>query len=1394
MSTPKSRRLSRGGVLASTEAGPTVDRCHTADLASTTASDHLATRRLQKHSDSTTDTTGTAVDPYPQRPRTHSKSGTVGKVSVNAQDNNRNPNEERFRLNQRQLEGKTRGRPSSLGTALAQRGVLTSTTISNISKAKPRPSATSFSTPSSSKFTPSLPKVRPNSCRDFKATTSLSSSSHRTSKARRNSAASDATVTAEMSGFEPPRTYNRPRRDTHCSVASVYTQNSGDEEGSDELFDRQTSSRTSSLSHDDTTLPTESERSSLSAPPKPNTIEYNANPFGDTPIKVVSDVFGPQGIRKESNFNVISARLGSIGGSPELRSMSARFQEIEDLLTAGRENHTRREGEEERAKIVSPPRPVRNRPPIAPKAAPEAVKVGSVAANPVNVVLNPGRSMGPPPRPPRAKSRNDSKGLPAKSSLGQEPTIPEERPTIAAGVSPRKRSSMMIIPQSQSEDTPSEPARPEASLRPARPVSVDAGKLRLSEAQEASDGTTTVLMTREQWEAEYLPRILELERKKLSEEHSKMDLGGLPLKSPRSTPMLSLKGRDKDLPPVKETEETESDINSNCGDEQEVGSSGAAQGRLAKRRSRSPIKSHRSSPVLRAVALSSPTEERGSGEDKDGGDQPEDAKTKGQQLVSSALHKNAELSSQSPFKAALATARANRSEKTQLGSPEKGTERWVKAVKSAAVEASPEEVSSTPAAANVDGFVTPSPSDSDLGRGSSGGSDGVLGDFGRAESVSSGTTASTPTLDIRLHDSLTNLAISDVSTDLMQDDHSLMALYKHGDTSFDVGGKNLYRLLGGDLLSDLKVLGHGSDKGRPASEIMKKAEKQANSTHTRQFSEHTGDHTPRRNLAQLPVAVDDAQEMGTTRFLSARTLGPPASIGGSPAKARGAVTAAASSSSNPVGLGIEISGPFLPKSQSGSPVKARLDSGANAEQAALPPLISTPKRKRTMESVPESNVGDDSTSSITTLNTRNISGSFLMDERLDDTLLYSSHIGTFSGKALSPVRQAIQRNIGALTSTPVVTERKSSLPRSKSGTRRTMSPPLSPTKGAISQQTPLAIAVEQSKIEVTVEPADETVTAAASSAPRNAMKPPGLPLRRPSSNGTGSAGSGPRPSLGSRIPSLGQGSMGRASGLPRVVSNSNSGSGSGISCPPISGARQSLARSVSGERLPEVAKADNMGFVTPLKIRRLPSGGAIAGTERKQSAGPMPTSGSGSMFGFVTPARSATTPANGMGLLAPTPSLAFRGPRSEAVGNPSGPAPSGPLPATPGASSRARNDAALRGRASMAVLPSSRSQAQSSSQGIPKSNSAGNVNGLALGRPSLSTSSSTTSTNSSKVGGSQLQARPSLSNVNRAALPRPSLPASSSSGGTTATGSRLPMRGGSTRVAGAVPRAPGIPF
>ncbi|CAD6891645.1 unnamed protein product [Tilletia controversa] len=1479
MAEPRERLPS--GALADTAARPAIDRSVPARPAANPTSDFPA-RRARNHSDSATRTLA-AVDPRPQQPRNRSsgpgKDG-VQKQGVKSSTITREGRPTNERVNQRPIEAKTRPRASTLGTSLVRRGVLTSTTISNITKAKPRPSASTsqVATTSSSKLAPSLPKVRPNSCRDFKSITSSNS----ISGARSNSVASDATVEPDMAAFISPYRANRQRSNTCATTRSVYSQHSGDDDddeytashGKYDDSDKQTTPGTSSPSYDQTSLPSGSERSSLSGPSKQNTIEYNVNPFGTTPIKVINDVFGPSGARRESNFNIISARLGSIGGSPELRSMSARFQEIEDMLAEGRENHTRRQDEplsssSSRASGMDNSRPsaeeaahdaiklrsvatpavkslVYKSEPSVEEAALDASRVRFVATTPVKrhghksgpsaeeaeleankvrfvattaaqslgrrsgpsaeeaaldasrarsvattAVISPGRLMGPPPpRPPRAKSRDGRKGppcLPAPElkakdvvSAQKPPTTDPKKDVVAAkkllrtdhrrsGVLPRKRSSMAVIPQSPllAEEENEE----EVTLRP---VSVDAGTRRLSDAKETSDGIPSVLMTREQWEAEYLPQLIVQERQKLFVENANSDAEGRDLKRHRSTPSLSRKDIEEDLltptkPRQMEAEvlvqcggdqdglsslmkprQTKTEVLLQCGGDPETSSSGLAQGRQAKRRSQSPIKSHRSSPTLSTVALPSPRKVRDSDETRAGRSHLDDGETKDEQLLPSPLAREVDLSTQSPFKAALAAAHAKRSVRTQPGSPEKGTGRWMNSVKT--VGAFAEDPRSAPPVSNFDGLTTPSSSDSNL---RSGNSDGVLGDFGRTDSVSSGTTTSTPTLDIRLHEPLTNLAISDVSTDLMQDDHSLLALYKHVDTSFDAGGKNLYRLLGGDSL-EYRVLEKGAGKARPVSGILKKAEKEGGSVHARKLSDPNGDHTPHRNPVRTSLAADGS----VLRSRSSRAFPLSPSIGGTPAKQRGGAAAAAASSSTPIGLGIDMSEAFSSRSQPGTPVKARLgrrlDDGANAEQAALPPLILGPKLKQKEASTTsELAVGDDSVSTISLLHSRNISGSFLLDEKLDDALLYATNIGTFSSKFLSPVKKLLQRN----PDTPAITPRRSSLSKKHPPSRETMAPP--PSGSITASQQPREDAMKPTESETSTEASDRTVTAASPAAPQDTFKTPGLAIRRPGSSRI--TGSGPRPSTGSRIPSFGTegASTARASGLPRVVSNGSTSSGLR---PPSSGGRQSLARSFSGERPAEIVK----------------------------------------MSGDMTRARSGTMPTSGSTSSAAGPSVVVQDPRAEARGKRSTPAVD--VTATPDAGARARADAVLRGRASVAVLPSPRLRTQSSSstgssRSISKSNSASNVMVPARmelpplpGSSSSAASASRASSHPSRAGGGQLQPRPSLNNVPRAALPRPSLstPSAYGSSSTGTTSSRLPMRGSSTRPSGAV-RPPG-PF
>ncbi|KAK0562236.1 hypothetical protein OC844_002793 [Tilletia horrida] len=1320
---------------------------------------------------------------------------------------------ERLKVNSAAEETKRRSQPS-LGKILAQRGVLTSTTISNYSKSRPSTKATRASDAPEALIIKAVPSATPKSRShsDFAAKDRPISSHSRTS-----SAASDTTIRPDMFGSVSPRKISGQRKSMRDSMASIYTQISADEQDAilgsgenDGSAEDHTEPRTPSLS-----FTASSDRSSTGSAKKSSGIEYNLNPFGSQPLSIKQDVFGPLGIRKESNFNVVQARLGSIGGTQEMTSMASRFQEIEDLLMAGRENRARRI-EEAEAEASPLPRPCSPSKPSTSSTRGDAdIKFGAVQPKRVSIISTPTLPMAPPPRPPRAKSRNNLKKLPTIASSSAEGSQ-EDLVLPPSETVPKKRASISVTPSDRA-DVQIGGGEPNA-----RHASLDGGARRMSEAQAVAESKGgSVLMTREQWEAEYLPRLIEQERRKLLEEQQQSKL-----KSARSTPSLSPKKREAAL--TMESGKTD-------GDGEERPQDGIGQGREARRRSQSPIKGHRSSPSLSRVTLPSPhTPKVRSRLNDEVGHAQEELPALPVANPSSKAGTPSRDVRQSPFKMALAAARTNRSEGSQsIGSvPDLSHSRQQS--RSSAFAALEDSAGASEqrgiTAANVapdmvgPGDVpladnAPSPIESDSAASTDAQSSLLLDDHLKhrgsvsseaSSAPSSHTSRSTPTLGIRLNDSLTNLAIADVTTDLMQDDQSLMSLYRHGDLSFDTGNQSLYRLLGGDGSGP----GGEAARPRPASAFVTTAERTTPSMHTRQMSDRViGDRTPRHDLTPLRTFISATTPGSDTRgttpgsTLSLRALreqaltlpSPMRPFAGSPAKPRGPAIKTEGGMGLGLGMGVSASDAFLSstKSQTGSPVKARLDSGASPEQAALPPLIINPKRKTTKEEDEEDAplIGDESSASLSLLNARSPSGSFLLDEKMDETMLFRSNIGTFSAKVLGPLKMALM-------------DQKSA--RESSSAKDPFSAP--------------EVAPHRAQPEGTAD--------APASRPKLADAVFATPALPKTNKGIPAI---PRPSLGSRVPSSGSdsGPSSRSSTASRIAAPSSSSS-SGGSRPPISGGRPSMARSFSGERpsAPALGAAENLGLVTPLQMRRLPSGSGSQTRLRTPSSGSLKHAnqvGGGTArklsASSLLPARSATTPASAV--LVPEV-------RVDAARLPAATVTSEGTAVTPGAASRARAEAALRTRASLANLPTPKSlRSQSSSNaltpgGIPKSVSAGNVAG-SLPTPnqgqgsgssrimvrsnsklSAAAAASAASMNSSSSSSSARTTRLSMTSRDRAgsittAAPRPSLPTPAGAvpaapvGGASTTsfgigGSRLPMRGGSARPSAAIPRAPGVPF
>ncbi|KAK0526394.1 hypothetical protein OC835_005303 [Tilletia horrida] len=1037
-----------------------------------------------------------------------------------------------------------------------------------------------------------------------------------------------------MFGSVSPRKISGQRKSMRDSMASIYTQISADEQDAilgsgenDGSAEDHTEPRTPSLS-----FTASSDRSSTGSAKKSSGIEYNLNPFGSQPLSIKQDVFGPLGIRKESNFNVVQARLGSIGGTQEMTSMASRFQEIEDLLMAGRENRARRI-EEAEAEASPLPRPCSPSKPSTSSTRGDAdIKFGAVQPKRVSIISTPTLPMAPPPRPPRAKSRNNLKKLPTIASSSAEGSQ-EDLVLPPSETVPKKRASISVTPSDRA-DVQIGGGEPNA-----RHASLDGGARRMSEAQASRSSAFAALED----------SAGASEQRGITAANVAPDMVG-----PGDVPLA-----DNAPSPIESDSAASTDAQS-------------------------------------SLLLDDHLKHRGS--------------------VSS-------------------------------------------------------EASSAP---------------------------------------SSHTSRSTPTLGIRLNDSLTNLAIADVTTDLMQDDQSLMSLYRHGDLSFDTGNQSLYRLLGGDGSGP----GGEAARPRPASAFVTTAERTTPSMHTRQMSDRViGDRTPRHDLTPLRTFISATTPGSDTRgttpgsTLSLRALreqaltlpSPMRPFAGSPAKPRGPAIKTEGGMGLGLGMGVSASDAFLssPKSQTGSPVKARLDSGASPEQAALPPLIINPKRKTTKEEDEEDAplIGDESSASLSLLNARSPSGSFLLDEKMDETMLFRSNIGTFSAKVLGPLKMALM-------------DQKSA--RESSSAKDPFSAP--------------EVAPHRAQPEGTAD--------APASRPKLADAVFATPALPKTNKGIPAI---PRPSLGSRVPSSGSdsGPSSRSSTASRIAAPSSSSS-SGGSRPPISGGRPSMARSFSGERpsAPALGAAENLGLVTPLQMRRLPSGSGSQTRLRTPSSGSLKHAnqvGGGTArklsASSLLPARSATTPASAV--LVPEV-------RVDAARLPAATVTSEGTAVTPGAASRARAEAALRTRASLANLPTPKSlRSQSSSNaltpgGIPKSVSAGNVAG-SLPTPnqgqrsgssrimvrsnsklSVAAAASAASMNSSSSSSSARTTRLSMTSRDRAgsittAAPRPSLPtpagavAAAAVGGASTTsfgigGSRLPMRGGSARPSAAIPRAPGVPF
>ncbi|KAK0552524.1 hypothetical protein OC845_001668 [Tilletia horrida] len=1253
---------------------------------------------------------------------------------------------------------KSRSHTSSLGSALSQRGILTSTTAANYTKEPTSSPAVSAHCSSSSLVSSksssaqflttkaALPKARPHSLRETPTRPPPTvASASLVSRSRSNSTASDLTVKDKMFG-SAPRNIDLQRRMRQDSVATVYTQNSAEDEddvGSirseedDQVYDaRRPHSGTPSLSTTVSSNTTDSERNSVGPTRKAGPVEYT-NPFGGAmPIQPASAVphkmhpFGLEGIRKESVANWAADRLGSIGGDVEFKGMSARFQEIEGLLASGRASRARRPSEAMGAGLNRSPTKSRS------GSITQAQKPAAVARRP-SISANPGPvpSMAPPPRPPRSGGRARALSKPPElASVGE----------VEAGESPKKRETQSVI-LSEAVNLAQHSLAVRDAVEPShlRPVSVDTGARRMSESKEENAGgdgkpTPGALMTREQWEAEYLPRLIEKERKRLIEEQASDSSKANSLKSPKSTPSLS---RSPDRPSASPTKEATADP-----------ATGFMQGKEARKRSQSPIKSHRSSPALfkpdlEAEGSPAPVRkeiEQPASPTKDVPDAPSSPKRR----------------EGSPFKAALAAAQANRATRMRSDSIRIGPFDTVPATQPSIARdnvamappsrsrstspnkltrespklAPPADILSQDRVNVVD--TTSERHPTFVHRGSISSEAGQVGQ--------SGTAQSTPTLDLKMNDPLTNLAIADVSTDLMGDyEHSLMALYKSSDVSFDQGGQNLYKLLGGDGPSSMGVR-FTPTKNRPRSELFKDAAKKGENGHVRQHSDQTNSQARKQDASTMPSDKTVTPSSNGPRHLQMNDEITPSRVGlgGSPAKAR-APNGPQQLSSTPIGLGISMVSPFSSRTPiGGSPLKARLDSGASPDQAALPPLALNSKRgagklavpgkasSPTKASSPANNVGDDTTMLMGASTIRNLDGSFLMDEKVDDSMLFGPDIGTFSGKKVEQIRNRLK----ATRAAGVAAAAAAAPAPSSKGVQALMDMYTPPSSGSDGSDKGARFTSQKSGSSSPVKP----VPMKQNSTPATSTgKDYGLGMRQPSTRNV--SGSAPRPSVGSRIPSLTVQPPTRTSSIQRTTSFDNTQSGSR---PENNGARRSLPRSCSADQRPQQQwqKASDWEPVPPLNIRKTSGMGPPANDSAHSSL------------------RSSVGPGT----------------------NPSSPAR--PTEAQVKASARARIEAGIKSRASMAAMSADhrRNMSNASSEGfgdgLPKSMSLGDLSGISVpspqGTPASSRYGALSSGPTETLGGA---GRPM-------AISRPSLPS---------TVSRLPTRG---RHSGSIPRAPGVPF
>jgi len=1119
-----------------------------------------------------------------------------------------------------------------------------------------------------------------------------------------------------MFGSVTPRRFSQVRqRSRGMSISSVYSHASDEEfdesaanERADDIFDAHTSSRPGSA-YTASSGQASSDRDSVVSARKPSMIEYNINPFGSEPITIKQQNCWPRGIRSESNANIVFDRLGSIGGSPEMRNITSRLQDIDDLMATVQQPSTVRQSSGGRKDSVSYfPQPANSSPVARFSALPSEV----VAAS-----SRPPSMMAPPPRPPRARQRSNSKAK--RLDVG---AIAERLPTTLAEEeeppeSQKRRSAAMGFTEGSQFNN-----EPKVLLR----LTDNTGIRRITSESEDQTQAREPLLTREQWEAEYLPKLMEEKRLKALEEQGIGADGNSVLKSARSTPVYT-----NSFAPQEPLSPRMSPGKRAANDEQRPGQL-PSEGREAKRRSRSPVKSHRSSPHLSTAKLLSPPlrtshlpqaeplmTPRSQLRAEDGNNAP--LASAFQEVLASARDRQADRFSQD-----------SRARRTLSFSTQSGSVLTPLAAAEPAIEPlQPSPRSTRSQTSSSDGAPAPSvgsstDSSEDQSRVASLLSERAARidhrDSVSSEASSVATTMSTPTLSIRLNDSMTNLALGDVSTDLMQDDQSLMALYKSGDASFDVGGQSLYKLLGGDP-AHREEADHTARKrmSRPASEKPKQTARMSRLGHARTSSDRTGEMTPRRAATHRPMLSDSYEQ--SPRSQAPCRMGVLGSLGGSPGKARGLVP---STPTTPIGLGIRNPDPVTPATFS-SLLKKRVDLGATPEEGTMQPLVITPKRTNVKPSEPNFE-GDDSTASLSLFQSRNHDGSFLMDEKLDEALLHSANMGTFSAKMLSPFKKMMK---------PTAVSEGSPSGQKQSPPQSTATKPLtrSPVLGLFADETqPLpGLPTATPSPGWNDEPLFDEVLS-------QVTRPGAAPT--PSSISTAPSQALP----GSRIPSGSSYLPGPRSAIPSRVPSGPSSTSSNLRAP-ASGPRPSLSRSASSaDRLSVSQKvAESPVVSTPAKLRK------------KAPAVKEPSPGSIGSGGAVPPPRSATTPAGSLTDLA----ARFRGLKTRPSGTmdlkktPAGPAPAsanGPIPASasmvaaglpfpppaglmpapalkpapglpppsPAASAaaiaRVRTEASLRNHASMAALhsPKSRSPAslaplEGGGSGLPKSRSAGTI-------------------------------------------------------------------------------------